>query len=223
MQAQVVSRLLGKFNFGHAQSDVMGGIMRKISWVLLLVAGTVCVASINRADAQQPSQQKATKPAPAAQKSTGAQPAASATAPADGSAQPQPVWTSRCASDGRKAALLCEIEQSLYITKTGQLVASVNVKLPPDTRQPVMMIQLPVGLFLPAGVNFQIDEGKSQALAIQTCDLKGCYAATTVSSELLGSMKSGKRLAVVFQNLNKENVNLAFVLSGFAESYDKIN
>jgi len=76
---------------------------------------------------------------------------------------------------------------------------------------------------LPAGVNFQIDEGKSQALVIQTCDLKGCYAATTVSPELLGSMKSGKRLSVVFQNLNKENVNFAFVLSGFAEGYDKIN
>jgi invasion protein IalB len=102
-------------------------------------------------------------------------------------------------------------------------VASVNVKLPPDTRQPVMMIQLPVGLFLPGGVNFQIDDGKLQALAIQTCDLKGCYAATTVSSKLLGSMKFGKRLSIIFQNLNKENVNLAFLLSGVAEGCDKIN
>jgi len=144
-------------------------------------------------------------------------------APTDGHAQPQSVWTSRCSSEGRKAALLCEIEQSLFITKTGQLVASVNVKLPPETRQPVMMIQLPVGLFLPGGVNLQIDESKPQALVIQTCDLKGCYAATTVSPELLGAMKGGKRLLVTFQNLNKENVNLAFVLSGFAESFDKIN
>lgn len=198
--------------------------MRKIRWIPLLVVGVVCISPFSRADAQQPPQQKATKSAPAAPKSSGAPTAAGATAPAaDGSTQPQPVWTSRCASDGRKAALLCEIEQSLYITKTGQLVASVNVKLPPDTRQPVMMIQLPVGLFLPGGVNFQVDDGKSQALVIQTCDLKGCYAATTVSPELLGSMKSGKRLSVVFQNLNKENVNLAFVLSGFAEGYDKIN
>ncbi len=109
------------------------------------------------------------------------------------------------------------------MTKTGQLVASVNVKLPAETRQPVMMIQLPVGLFLPAGVNLQIDEGKPQPLAIQTCDLKGCYAATTLSPDLLGSMKSGKRFAVVFQNLSKENVTLAFGLSGFGDGYDKIN
>ena len=191
--------------------------------VFLLIASVAGIGLMQSAIAQQP-QQKQAKPAAAAKSS--ATPAASgATAQAgsaDNSSSPQPVRTSRCSSDSRKSALLCEIEQSLFITKTGQLVASVNIKLPPDTRLPVMMIQLPVGLFLPGGVNLQIDEGKSQALVIQTCDLKGCYAATTVSPELLGALKSGKRLSVTFQNLNKENVNLAFVLSGFAESYDKI-
>lgn len=191
--------------------------------VFLLIASVAGIGLMQSAIAQQP-QQKQAKPAAAAKSS--ATPAASgATAQAgsaDNSSSPQPVWTSRCSSDSRKSALLCEIEQSLFITKTGQLVASVNIKIPPDTRLPVMMIQLPVGLFLPGGVNLQIDEGKSQALVIQTCDLKGCYAATTVSPELLDALKSGKRLSVTFQNLNKENVNLAFVLSGFAESYDKI-
>ena len=191
--------------------------------VFLLIASVAGIGLMQSAIAQQP-QQKQAKPAAAAKSS--ATPAASgATAQAgsaDNSSSPQPVWTSRCSSGSRKSALLCEIEQSLFITKTGQLVASVNIKIPPDTRLPVMMIQLPVGLFLPGGVNLQIDEGKSQALVIQTCDLKGCYAATTVSPELLGALKSGKRLSVTFQNLNKENVNLAFVLSGFAESYDKI-
>ncbi|MDO8978103.1 MAG: invasion associated locus B family protein [Afipia sp.] len=198
----------------------MGRIIR-----VLFPIVSICIALAHPAEAQQQPQQKLVKPAAAA-KSPAAPVATSAAAPAvaaDGNASPQPIWISRCSSDGRKAALLCEIEQSLFITKTGQLVASVNVKLPSETRQPVMMIQLPVGLFLPGGVNLQIDEGKPQALVIQTCDLKGCYAATTVSPELLGSMKSGKRLSVTFQNLNKENVNLAFVLSGFAEGYDKIN
>lgn len=198
-------------------------MMGKITRALLLTAGIFGVALIHPAEAQQP-QQKQTKPSAGSKSAAPAGSNATAqAAPAEGNATPQPVWTSRCSSDSRKAALLCEVEQSLFITKTGQLVASVNVKLPPETRQPVMMIQLPVGLFLPGGVNLQIDEGKPQTLVIQTCDLKGCYAATQLSPELLGAMKSGKRLSVIFQNLNKENVNLAFVLSGFAEGYDKIN
>lgn len=197
--------------------------MGKMVRFLPLIVSIFGIVLMQAAEAQQ-NQQKQTKPS-ASSKSPVA-PAAGTTAqaaPADGNASPQPVWTSRCSSDGRKAALLCEIEQSLFITKTGQLVASVNVKLPSETRQPVLMIQLPVGLFLPGGVSLQIDESKPQALVIQTCDLKGCYAATTVAPELLAAMKSGKRLSVIFQNLNKENVNLAFVLSGFAEGYDKIN
>ncbi|QUS42310.1 invasion associated locus B family protein [Tardiphaga alba] len=199
-------------------------MIKNIARTFVLVAGAICLVLGNPAAAQQPqqAQPKPSKAAPAAPKPA----AAAAPAPAasvEGNAQSQPVWTSRCASEGRKSALLCEVEQSLYMTKTGQLVASVNVKLPADTRQPVMMIQLPVGLFLPAGVTFQVDEGKPQALAIQTCDLKGCYAATPLSPDILTTMTSGKRLSVVFQNLNKENVNLAFVLSGFAEGYDKIN
>lgn len=196
--------------------------MSKVARAFFLMSGIVAMALPVTVKAQQP-QHKQVKSAPKAAAPAAASGNTAQAAPADGHAPPQPVWTSRCSSEGRKAALLCEIEQSLFITKTSQLVASVNVKLPPETRQPVMMIQLPVGLFLPGGVNLQIDESKPQALVIQTCDLKGCYAATTVSQELLGAMKGGKRLLVTFQNLNKENVNLAFVLSGFAEGYDKIN
>ena len=200
---------------------------RKVMWALAMLAAVCCAALAPPAAAQQPQppQQKQAKPAAAAPKPAAQSPGAAAPQPAAGEANaPAPLtWTTRCLSETRKVAPLCEVEQSMFITRTGQLVASVNVKLPPDTRQPVMMVQLPVGLFLPAGVSLQVDEGKPQPLAIQTCDLKGCYAATPVAPEMLGALKSGKRLAVIFQNLNKENVNLAFDLSGFAEGYDKIN
>ena len=197
----------------------------KVMLALAMLAAVGCAARLLPAAAQQPPQPKQARPAAGVPKPAAPSPGAAAPQSAAGEANaPAPLtWTTRCVSETRKGVPLCEVEQSMFITKTGQLVASVNVKLPPDTRQPVMMIQLPVGLFLPAGVNLQIDEGKPQPLAIQTCDLKGCYAATPVAPEMLGALKSGKRLAVVFQNLNKENVNLAFGLAGFAEGYDKIN
>ena len=116
----------------------MDGMVRRIVRTLV-VAGASGMVFVNPAVAQQV-QQKATKAAPAAPKPAETPAPAGAAAPADANAQSQPVWTSRCASDGRQAALFCEVEQSLYMTKTGQLVASVNVKLPPETRQPVMMI-----------------------------------------------------------------------------------
>ena len=92
----------------------------------------------------------------------------------------------------------------MVLTNTGQLVASVLVRVPNDTHQPVMMIQVPVGLFLPAGLNLQIDEGKPQPVPLQTCDLKGCYAGMQMSPELIASLKAGKRLTMTFQNLAEE-------------------
>lgn len=198
MQAQAVSRSRGMFHFSYPRSGVMDGTMRKIRWIPVLVAGAGCVAPADCAVALQPPQQKATKSAPAVPKSSGVPTAAGSSAPADRSVPPQPVLTSRCSSDGRKAALVCEIEQSLYITKTGQLVASDQCEA--------------ASRHTPA----RDDDSASTRL-------KGCYAATTVSPQLLGSMKSGKRLSAIFQNLNKENVNFAFVLSSFAEGYDKIS
>jgi invasion protein IalB len=114
------------------------------------------------------------------------------------------------------------MEQTVVLTGSGQLLASAVVRVPADTRQPVMMIQVPVGLYLPAGLNLQVDDEKPQPLELQTCDLKGCYAGTPLPPEMLSAMKAGKRLTITFQNLAKENIVVPLTLANFAEAYQKI-
>ena len=53
------------------------------------------------------------------------------------------------------------MEQNAILTKTGQLVVLVNIRVPGDTRSPVALVQLPLGLNLQAGAKFQVDDGKS--------------------------------------------------------------
>src|SRR5581483_10017501 len=91
-----------------------------------------------------------------------------------------------------------------------------------DTRQPVALVQLPLGLNLPAGAKLQVDDGKVVDLQIQTCENRGCYANTPVSPELLTALKSGKQLKVAFQNLNKEIITIPMPLADFAAAYEKI-
>jgi len=98
----------------------------------------------------------------------------------------------------------------------------VNIRVPGDTRAPVAFVQLPLGLNVPAGAKFQVDDGKTVDLAIQTCENSGCYASTPVTSELLGAMKSGKQLKVLFQNLAKETITVPMPLNDFAAAFDKI-
>jgi len=133
-----------------------------------------------------------------------------------------PGWVARCSSASRGAPLECAIEQSAVLTKTGQLIVLVNVRVPAETRVPVALVQLPLGLNLPAGAKFQVDDGKTSDLQIQTCEARGCYANLQISPDVLAALKSGKQLKVSFQNLAKETITIPMPLADFAAAYEKI-
>jgi invasion protein IalB len=166
--------------------------------------------------AQQAAKSKA---APRAAQTTQAPPQAE-TPPANPA--PQPGWAARCTSASREAPLECVIEQTAVLSKTGQLIVLVNIRVPSDTHTPVILIQLPLGLNLPAGAKLQVDDGKSIDLQIQTCEARGCFTSAPIAPEQLAAMKSGKELKVSFQNLGKEIISIPMPLADFAAAYDKI-
>jgi invasion protein IalB len=189
--------------------------------IVLLVA--VLAGSVGLAYAQQPSKPKS--PAKSAQTT----PSPAATPPADNAngatpanTPPPPGWAARCGSASRDAPLECAIEQSAVLPKTGQLVILVNIRVPADTHTPSALIQLPLGLNIPAGAKLQVDDGKTADLPVQTCEARGCYAGIAITPELLAAMKSGKQLKISFQNLNKETLTVPLPLTDFATAYEKI-
>ena len=118
--------------------------------------------------------------------------------------------------------LECAVEETAVLTKTGQLIVLVNIRVTSDTRSPIALVQLPLGLNLPAGAKLQVDDGKTVDLQIQTCENRGCYANLPVAPDLLAALRSGKQLKVSFQNLAKESLSVPLPLTDFAAAYDKI-
>ena len=194
----------------------------KISVIVATVAAIV-FAMTGAAEAQQPPATKAKAPAPKAAQATPApSPSPSPQAEAAPGTPAQPGWIARCASASRDAPLECAIEQNAVLTKTGQVIVVVNIRIAPETRAPVALVQLPLGINLPAGAKVQVDEGKAVDLQIQTCEQRGCYANTPISPDLLAAMRSGKQFKVSFQNLAKETIAIPMPLADFAAAYDKI-
>ena len=190
----------------------------RISVKLALLAAIVAFASTPLSHAQQAAK---SKNAPhTAQTATSPAPPQAEANPANG--QPPPGWAARCSSPSRDAPLECAIEQTAVLTKTGQLIILVNIRVPSDTHTPVALVQLPLGLNLPAGAKLQVDDGKSIDLQIQTCENRGCYASTPIAPDVLTAMRSGKQLKVSFQNLGKETISIPIPLADFAAAYDKI-
>ena len=193
----------------------------KISPKLAILVAILAFGPAAFSRAQQAPKSKA---APRAAQTTAA-PTAPATSPAEtapANTPAPPGWAVRCTSASREAPLECAMEQTAVLSKTGQLIVLVNIRVPSDTHTPVALVQLPLGLNLPIGAKFQVDDGKAAELQIQTCENRGCYASTPIAPELLTALRSGKQLKVSFQNLGKETITIPMPLADFAAAYDKI-
>jgi invasion protein IalB len=191
----------------------------KISAKLAVLVALAAFASSGPGHAQQAPKSKA--PPKSAQTTA---PPAAPQAPDTAAPNPaaSPSWAVRCSSASRDAPLECAMEQNAVFSKTGQLVALVNIRVPSDTHTPVALIQLPLGLNLPAGARFQVDDGKTVDLQIQTCETRGCFTNSPIAPDMLAALKSGKQLKISFQNLAKEAITIPMPLADFAAAYDKI-
>jgi invasion protein IalB len=195
-----------------------GAVPVKISTKLAILLTVMAFGAAGPGHAQQAAKSKAGP--------RSAQTAAPAAAPQAETASPtaaSPGWPARCTSASRDAPLECAIEQTAILTKTGQLVVLVNIRVPSDTHTPVALVQLPLGINLPAGARLQVDDGKAVDLQIQTCENRGCYASSPLAPDALAALRSGQQLKVSFQNLAKETITIPMPLADFAAAYDKIN
>ncbi|MGH1351152.1 MAG: invasion associated locus B family protein [Methyloligellaceae bacterium] len=129
-------------------------------------------------------------------------------------------WIVNCASNG--ANVNCVATQQLFLQKTRQLLLGITVRVPPKSRTGVMMVQLPHGLHLPAGITLEVDEGGEVKQAIQTCNVQGCFVGMTIETGLLKKMQTGKAISITFKNQNKKDVKIGVPLKGFAEAYQKL-
>ncbi len=188
----------------------------KIPAKTAICAAILAVGAIGLSHAQQAAKPKAAPSAPAAT------PATPQVDPAPATPAASAGWAARCTSMSRSAPLECAMEQTAVLSKTGQLIVLVNIRMPADTRAPVALVQLPLGLNLPGGAKLQVDDGNATDLQIQTCENRGCYAGSPIAPDLLAALRSGKQLKVSFQNLSKETITIPIPLADFAAAYDKI-
>lgn len=108
------------------------------------------------------------------------------------------------------------------IEKTGQLLLSVSVRMPPGSKTGAMMLHLPHGMFLPDGIALTIDGAAGQKQPVQMCDQKGCYVGMPIDDTLLKSLQTGKTLSISFKSLEKKEITVPISLSGFKEAYAKL-
>lgn len=181
---------------------------------LVLVSGVAMVAFDVSAQ---------TKPAAPAAPAT--KPAAPVAPPANANAA-QPAsdssWAVNCTAANRSDVLNCSVEQKMVARETGQLVTGISVRIPGNTRQPVIVMQLPFGLSFSSGLKAQIDQGAATNLTVETCEPTGCFVIMNAPKAMLDAMASGTSLEILGTTASKEPFRVSHPLSGFKAAFESI-
>ena len=111
---------------------------------------------------------------------------------------------------------ICQISQTLIDKDSDQPMMKIAVGYVPDKDQPVAVITLPLGIFLPPGIELQIDgKGKVGRLPINTCLPSGCQAGVQLDEDFVSRMKQGNQMTVTFGNPQGKGVAAPVSLKGF--------
>ena len=165
---------------------------------------------------------QAAQPRPAATAAT--RPAAPAATAADPSQPAETTatyqdWQMRCVTSDEKTRA-CEVLQKLQIQGQG-LVATIAVGRA-DAKSPmILLIQVPQGVWLPAGMTLQVGEnGKVVELEYKRC-AQVCAAEAQLDAATVQSMKSSAGAgSFTFQDGAQRPVTLPVSFKGFAPALD---
>ena len=143
-------------------------------------------------------------------------------APSKPAAKPEP-WAVKC-NQAAGQTQRCSMLQNLVVKRgeSTRRLLSVLVQREPRSNGMLLLLGLPHGLYLPAGVQYVVDRGQVRKVAIQTTDANGAYAGTKLTPELLLDLKRGKTLTVSMVAATRKPLTIAVTLAGFTAAYDKL-
>jgi invasion protein IalB len=134
---------------------------------------------------------------------------------------PQRAWVLNCAN--QDAGLVCTVSQ-LVVLRQGQRTIQVNaaVGVDPKSKKLTLLLQLPLGVYLPSGVTLKFGGGKAKAIAFQSCNPNGCVAENEITAAEINTLVQGADLKLSVRSSDKKPIEFVVPAKGFAAAYAKM-
>ena len=134
-------------------------------------------------------------------------------------------WMVRCGRPPGQEAEVCEMQQQ-QIDKEDRTVMAVAVGQVPGTSDVGLLILLPLGILLPAGVTMQIDGGAEIPLQVERCERQGCRIERLIEPDLLNRLKGGTKATVFFEAIDpqgkRQRLGVPISLLGFTAALNEV-
>lgn len=133
-------------------------------------------------------------------------------------------WMVRCGRPNQQAPEICEMQQ--LVDSEDQTIMAVAITQVPGTSDVGLLILLPLGILLPAGVTMQIDGGAELPLQVERCERQGCRIERVLEPDLLNRLKAGTKATVFFQAVDpqgeRQRLGVPISLLGFTAALNEV-
>lgn len=102
---------------------------------------------------------------------------------------------------------------------TGRVLVSAAIRQVEGKDKKSLMVMVPLGMALPAGVQAKVDDNEPIKLRYTLCHVGGCTAETEATEEIIKQFQQGERLIVAAMNLSGKPVGFPVPLTGFTKAY----
>jgi invasion protein IalB len=178
---------------------------------LLMVPASVMAQS---SGSQSAGAANAPAPAPAPASATDA----SANAGAAASSPPSQNWLKVCdpLPDGKKACVMRQV-----VLNQGQFLGSFLLRDDPGQQSRLLAVAaVPLGVLLPFGLTWQIDNGKPIRVPYMLCDPQSCASQLVINEAYVNSLKKGSKLTLTAKTRQNKDLQIVVNLAGFTTTYD---
>lgn len=127
-------------------------------------------------------------------------------------------WTVRCGT--YKAGRSCSLQQIQRQSGTSKQVLAIYVRALANEDR--MTIVVPLGVFLPAGVDLKIGGELTAQIAFTICRDTGCVAQIPLDEKILAALQSGNAGAAVVRTADGKEIALPISMSGFADAWARL-
>lgn len=102
---------------------------------------------------------------------------------------------------------------------SGRVLVSAAIRKVEGKDARSLMVMVPLGMALPAGVQAKVDDNEPIKLRYTLCHAGGCTAETQATEEIIEQFRKGEKLVVAAVNLSGKPVGFPVPLSGFTKAY----
>jgi len=134
-------------------------------------------------------------------------------------------WLVRCGRPDQQGPEVCEMQQE-QVDRQDRTVMAVAVGKVPGSSEVGLLILLPLGILLPAGVTMRIDDGAEIPLEVQRCERQGCRIERILEPDLLNRLKAGTKATVYFEAVDpqgeRQRLGVPISLLGFTAALNEV-